>query len=225
MVASRRSGWDRGGYCTYQSGFVICGQSSEGYKKWSVKDEARIAQVGHGTDPNAPGGDFDFATVLGNLVYLGNDHGSGSALIPHQVAPDTSAPAVLGTFPSNRETRQPTSTRVTVFFSEDIDLGTVNSSNFILRESGGKALEGVFSKSSFNAISFGARAPLQADCTYEIVIPAGGLQDLVGNAITAGFVSRFSTGAALSAPASTAPAPGLVVPRLGRTGAPEPATR
>jgi hypothetical protein len=209
MVAARRSGSDRGGYCTYQSGFVICGQSSEGYKKWAVQDEARITQVGYGTDPNAPGGDFDFATVLGNLVYLGNDHGTGSALIPHQTAPDTSPPAVLRIFPEDREVRQPLSTRVTVFFTEDIDLGTVNPSNIIVRKIGGTAIDGVFSKSSFNAISFGARAPLEADTTYEVVIRAGGIEDLVGNALTTGFVSRFSTGATV---ATAAAAAAVVIP-------------
>jgi MYXO-CTERM domain-containing protein len=210
MVASKKSGSDRGGYCTYQSGIVICGQSSEGYKKWSVQDEANITQVGHGTDPNGVGGDFDFATIFGNLVYLGNDHGSGAALIPHQMAPDTTAPAVLKVYPNDQDVKQPLSTRVTIFFTEDIDLGTVNPTNIIVRKSGGAALDGVFSKSSFNAISFGARAPLEANTTYEVVIPAGGLKDLVGNTLTTAATSRFSTGATIT-PGTTG-AGGATVP-------------
>jgi Bacterial Ig-like domain len=193
-IAQPKSGSDRGGYCTFQSGFAICGQSSEGYKKWDVRNEAAIVQVGHGTDPAGVGGDFDFATILGNLVYLGNDHGSGAALIPHQMAPDTTAPQIVKAYPNDGDVKQPLSTRVTVFFSEDIDIGTMTSANLIVRKVGGAALDGVYSRSSFNAVSFGAKAPLEANTTYEIAIPAGGLKDLVGNAVTTATVSRFSTG-------------------------------
>src|SRR5882724_5863257 len=131
-----KSGTDRGGYCTYQSGFAVCGQSSEGYKKWDTRDESAPKLVGHGTDPNGIGGDFDFATVLGNLVYLGNDHGTGAALVPHSMAPDSVAPQVVKVYPSNGDTKQPLSTRITIFFSEDIDLGSVNASNIVVHKNG-----------------------------------------------------------------------------------------
>lgn len=199
MMAQTKSGSDRGGYCTYQSGFAICGQSSEGYKKWDLHDMASVTQVGHGTDPQGVGGDFDFATIIGNLVYLGNDHGTGAALIPHTMAPDSTAPEVVKVFPNDGDTKQPTTSRVTVFFSEDIDLGTVNSTNIFVRKMGGTALDGSFSKSSFNAISFGPKAALEANATYEVVIPAGGLKDLVGNIIATAAMARFSTGATVTA--------------------------
>jgi hypothetical protein len=220
LVAQKKSGTDRGGYCTYLSGFVICGQSSEGYKKWDVRDEANIVQVGHGTDPNGIGGDFDFATVLGNLVYLGNDHGTGAALIPHTMAPDTTPPTVVKVYPNDQEVKQPLSTRVTIFFSEDIDLGTVNPQNIIVRKNGGAPVAGVFSRSSFNAISFGPRQPLAVNTTYEVVIPAGGLKDLVGNAIQPAATVRFSTGPSVDgALAGTGGAGGSSSPDGGGTGA------
>jgi hypothetical protein len=198
MMAQTKSGSDRGGYCTYQSGFAICGQSSEGYKKWDLHNMASVTQVGHGTDPQGVGGDFDFATIVGNLVYLGNDHGSGAALIPHTMAPDSTAPEVVKVYPNDGDTKQPTTSRVTVFFSEDIDLGTVSNTNIFVRKMGGTALDGTFSKSSFNAISFGPKAPLEANATYEVVIPAGGLKDLVGNTIATAAMARFSTGASVA---------------------------
>jgi hypothetical protein len=194
-LMSGKSGTDRGGYCTYQSGYTICGQSSEGYKKWDTRDENAPKLVGHGTDPNGVGGDFDFATVLGNLVYLGNDHGTGAALVPHSMAPDTVAPEVVKIYPNNGDTKQPLTTRITVFFSEDVDLGTVNPTNLVVRKNGGAAIDGVFSRSSFNAISFGAKQPLTANTTYEVSVPAGGLKDLVGNTLTTPMTVRFSTGA------------------------------
>jgi MYXO-CTERM domain-containing protein len=198
VVHRDKSGTDRGGYCGYTDGFLICGQSSEGYKKWDVRDEAAIKLAGHGTDPEAAGGDFDFATALGNLVYLGNDHGSGAALIPHQTGADTTAPKVVKIYPLDGDVKQPLGSRITVFFSDDIDLDTVLAKNIVVRKNGDcTPLTGVFSKSSFNAISFGTKAPLVADATYDVVVPAGGVKDLAGNVITAGAVAHFSTGAAI----------------------------
>jgi hypothetical protein len=194
------SGSDRGGYCGYSDGFVICGQSSEGYKKWDVRDEANIKQVGHGTDPAGVGGDFDFATILANLVYLGNDHGTGAALIPHSMAPDTTPPKVLNVFPSDKEQKVATTTRITIFFSDDLDLDSVTTKSIIVRKNGAcTPLDGVLSKSSFNAISFGTRQPLDANATYDVVVPAGGIKDLAGNAIQAGAIAHFSTGATIDA--------------------------
>ena len=80
-------GNDKGGYCTYQDAFIFCGQSSEGFRKIDVSDEANIREVAH-TDMPVADADTDFATVLGNLVYLGNDHGSGSGLIVHDIVGD-----------------------------------------------------------------------------------------------------------------------------------------
>ncbi len=221
QVHSDKSGTDRGGYCGYTDGFVICGQSAEGYKKWDVRDEANIKQVGHGTDPEATGGDFDFATAFGNLVYLGNDHGSGAALIPHQMGADTVAPKVLKIYPNDGDLKQPVSSRITAYFSDDIDLDTVNIKNIVVRKNGDcTPLAGNFSKSSFNAISFGAKAPLAANSTYDIVVPAGGIKDLAGNVIAVGAVAHFSTGATIDA-VMACPGDGEIVPGNpeGGTGA------
>lgn len=200
VVHRDKNGTDRGGYCGYTDGFVICGQSSEGYKKWDARDEAAIKLAGHGTDPQAAGGDFDFATALGNLVYLGNDHGSGAALIPHQMGADTTAPKVAKIYPLDGDLKQPLTSRITVFFTDDIDLDTVLAKNIVVRKNGDcTPLTGVFSKSSFNAISFGSKTPLVAGATYDVVVPAGGIKDLAGNAIAAGAVAHFSTGPTIEA--------------------------
>jgi hypothetical protein len=76
---------------------------------------------------------------------------------------------------------------------------TVNEETFFVREATACApVAGARSYSSFNALSFGAQQPLAANTTSEIVIPAGGLKDLAGNAIDKQTVVRFSTGAALA---------------------------
>jgi hypothetical protein len=41
--------------------------------------------------------------------------------------------------------------------------------------------------------------PLAANSTYDVVVPAGGIKDLAGNAIQQGAVAHFSTGTTLDA--------------------------
>jgi hypothetical protein len=202
IVDQKVFGADKGAYCTYQDGFGICGQSSEGFKKIDLHDVNNIHVVTQGvlSQAQAEGGDFDFATVMGNLVFQGNDHGSGNGFLPHQTAPDTTPPDVYKVYPEDQSTKQPLSTRITIFFTDEIDMDTVNSSNIILRKSGGSAIAGNFSHSSTNAISFGPAQPLDPNSTYEIVVNASGVKDLVGNAITNQTIARFSTGGSIAAP-------------------------
>jgi hypothetical protein len=203
IVDQKVFGADKGAYCTYQDGFGICGQSSEGFKKIDLHDVTNIHVVTQGvlSQAQAEGGDFDFATVMGNLVFQGNDHGSGNGFLPHQTEPDTTPPDVYKIYPPDQSTKQPLSTRITIFFTDEIDTDTVNANSIILRKVGGSAVTGNFSHSSTNAISFGPAQPLDANSTYEIVVTAGGVADLVGNAIVGQTIARFSTGGSIVAPA------------------------
>jgi MYXO-CTERM domain-containing protein len=98
------------------------------------------------------------------------------------------------------DVKQPLTSRITVFFTDDVDLDTVLAKNIIVRKNGDcTPLAGVFSKSSFNAISFGSKTPLVANATYDVVVPAGGIKDLGGNAMAAGVVAHFSTGTTIDA--------------------------
>jgi MYXO-CTERM domain-containing protein len=196
---SIKYGTDKGGYCTYQDAFIFCGQSSEGFRKIDVSDEANIREVAHADIP-VDGADTDFATVLGNLVYLGNDHGSGAAFFAHDMAPDTKPPKLLNAYPQQGDLQQPLTSRVTLFFSDEIDLDSISPDSIIVRPVGGDPVEGVFSHSSFNAVSFGAKADLADDTTYEVVVVKDGLRDLAQNPIAEQSVVRFSTGATLDVP-------------------------
>lgn len=200
VIAQKQFGSDKGGYCTYQDGFAFCGQSSEGFRKVDMRNEANIVEVFRADIPNSDAADTDFATVMGNLVYLGNDHGTGAALIPHSMTPDMTPPKVQKAYPNDGQVNQPITTRITVFFSDEIDIASINSANLTLRKTGGSPLDGVFSHSSFNAVSFGPRQPLEPNSTYEIVVPSGGLNDLSGNKLVEPVTVRFSTGPTLDPP-------------------------
>jgi len=197
VVASKTFGSDKGGYCTYQDGFAFCGQSKDGFRQLDLRDLTNIRDVGHAalSESDAPNGDFDFATVLGNLVFQGNDHGTGNGLFVHQAAPDTSPPAVVKIYPEADAARVSVSTRITVFFSDELDMDSVGERSLIVREEGGSPVSGVYSHSSTNAISFGPRRPLEPNRRYEIAVVAGGVRDVVGNPIREAVTSRFTTGA------------------------------
>jgi len=197
FIASRNFGDDKGGYCSYQDGFLFCGQSSDGIFKIDVRDESALEEVGNGGfsmgDP-----DMDFATVLGNLVFVSNDHTGGpqGAFLPHQTEPDTTPPDVLEAYPTPGSTNIPVESRFTVYFSDDIDLATVEPDTFLVRRvSDGSVVDGVFARSSLNAISFSPNAPLTDDETFVITLRPDGMTDVAGNALAEDVeVGRWSTG-------------------------------
>lgn len=186
----------KGGYISYQDGFIFSGQSEMGFIKLDVHDAANEANptlIGHG-DLTDPAADTDFQSVIGNLLYIGNDHGGGSGLVPHDTRPDTFPPTLIRTFPADGATMQPLGTRVTIHLSDTIDHRSVTAANFVVRPLGGAPLAGNYSLTSINSISFGAMNPLQPNTTYEITLPQGGVRDVMQNAIAGTITARFSTG-------------------------------
>jgi hypothetical protein len=96
FVGGVGSGLDNGGYGSYQDGFFHSGFSSK-YAKFNV---AKLSQTGAGSS-RLDGRDEGFGQVLGNLVFVGNDHRQGSALIAHQTQRDTRGPEVYWVHPQN----------------------------------------------------------------------------------------------------------------------------
>jgi Bacterial Ig-like domain len=209
----------KGGYCSYQDGFIFCGQSEMGFIKLDVHDaanEANPTMVGHG-DLTDPAADTDFSSVFGNLLYIGNDHGSGAGLVPHDTRPDTFPPRLIRTFPEDGAIMQPLGTRVTIHLSDVIDGRSVTAASFVVRPLGGAPLTGNYSMSSINAISFGANNPLQPNTTYEITLPQGGVRDVMQNPIAGTITARFSTGATVDT-TPTPPPDGGVPAGTGGSG-------
>jgi hypothetical protein len=123
----------RGGYVSTQRGFAHAGFSN----KYAKIDLATGAIAGTGTS-NIANRDEDFGTVFGNLVLVGNDHGNGSALMPHQSAPITGAPVVNMVSPKNNATNQPVTSRIGITLTDQIDLRTVSTASFIVRPVGAR---------------------------------------------------------------------------------------
>lgn len=177
----------KGGYPSVQDGFAHSGFSTR-YGKFSIADGSIV----HTGTSGLANRDEDFGTVLGNLVFVGNDHGNGSALIPHQAAPDTNPPAVNMVSPKDGAASQGLRSRVGVSFTDQIDVRSVGPSTFIVRRSGGAQLEGFYSVQGA-IVNFAPASPLEPGASYELSIPADGIKDLAGNKTVASFTSSFTT--------------------------------
>ncbi|MBC7955027.1 MAG: Ig-like domain-containing protein [Cytophagales bacterium] len=186
QVAQSSDQGGKGGYVSTQRGFAHAGFSTK-YAKVNLSDGST---AGTGSS-NIASRDEDFGTVFGNLVLVGNDHGNGSALMPHQTGPVTGAPAVNMVSPKNNATNQPVTSRVGITLTDQIDLRTVSNSSFIVRQLGGPALAGKYSGQS-GILNFSPDVSLLPGTTYEVVVTAGGMKDDVGNGVAA-FTSRFTT--------------------------------
>lgn len=184
-------------YAASQDHFVFLGRQNNVIKV-DVTDEQNPIVVGQG-DLGRDHPDHGQVTPMGNLVYVGNDHGTGSAFFCHQRGRDTTPPTVQSTFPKDGSLGVPHSARMTLIFSDYIDTETVSSESVIIRPAGGQALEGIFTY-AFNTLSFGPNEPLAADTTYEVVLPAGGVSDVTGNPLADEVLFRFSTGASIEVP-------------------------
>jgi YVTN family beta-propeller protein len=77
--------------------------------------------------------------------------------------------------------------------SDQIDVTSLTTNSFIVRPLGGTAVPGTYS-TQMGMINFAPDLPLNANTTYEVVLPAGGIRDVVGNGLSTDFYSRFSTG-------------------------------
>ncbi|MEZ4555892.1 MAG: Ig-like domain-containing protein [Caldilineaceae bacterium] len=187
----------RGGYLTLQDGFAHVG-ASEHYVKVDVRDPHNPQVVGTASSGLA-NRDEDFAVVHGNLVTIGDDHGNGTTIIAHDTAPDTTGPSVTMVSPADGALEQARSSRVGLTFSDQIDLRSVNAETLIVRKVGGAQVTGRISGQT-GIVNFWPDAPLDAETAYEVILPAGGVRDVVGNPLAQEFRATFSTGLFLDAP-------------------------
>ena len=166
--------------------------------KIDITDEKNPRVIGEGT-LGRDHQDHGQVTPMGNLIFIGNDHGTGSAFFCHQTGKDVIPPTIVKVYPADGATFQPVTSRITIAMSDYIDMRSVSSSTIAIRPAGGSPLSGIYNY-VFNTLSFGPDQPLSANTTYEIVIRAGGIKDVMGNAIASERIVRFSTGGTIVTP-------------------------
>ncbi|MEM7671875.1 MAG: LamG-like jellyroll fold domain-containing protein [Verrucomicrobiota bacterium] len=140
----------------------------------------------------------EYVLPIGNLVAIGEHNGGGRAyIVPHQAEPDNRAPYVTYHNPVANATEMHVLTRIGIVIPETLNNLTVNSNNVVVRPVNGSPISGTVSHNDKDIINFVHDQPLLDDTTYEVILTAGGIEDVAGNGIEDfGFV--FSTGPSLS---------------------------
>lgn len=184
-------------YCATQDNYVIQG-AQNWLHKIDVSNPLNHVEVGRGglfrqTDPNFEHSDHGQVAPFGNLIFVGNDHGSGSGFLVHATAPDTTKPEVKQISPANGAKQQALTTRIGLGLSDSILPESVNANTFIVRPVGGNTLAGTYSV-QLGIINFFPSEPLQPGISYEVFLPADGVKDYAGNGIAFDYTSTFNTG-------------------------------
>jgi hypothetical protein len=140
------------------------------------------------------GNDDQFPLPIGNLLVLGDDQSPyyGVMIAAHATDPDKKPPIVDTVIPRNGSMGQSVKSRIGITFSDNIELATVDAASFIVRPMGGQPLAGKWSL-AWDVVNFDPDTDLAPHTTYEIVLPKGGLTDLVENALAADFKATFTT--------------------------------
>ena len=116
----------------------------------------------------------------------------GSVIGVHATDPDTKPPVVDTVIPKDGATGQSVKSRVGISFSDNIELATVNGASFFVRPVGEQPLAGKWGL-GWGVVNFDPDDDLKPKTTYEIVLPKGGVTDLVGNALAQDFKATFTT--------------------------------
>ncbi len=194
FVGSVSSGGADARYMSVKEGI---GYTLPGAAKLIVFDANTLATLNTYTLPSAS--DFNFP--LGNVLITGGQAGRNlCAVIPIAQAPDTQGPAVTFSNPANGATRQAVTSRVGLIMSDQIDVTSMTTSTFIVRPLGSTtALSGTYS-TQMGVVNFAPDLTLQANTIYEVILPVGGVRDVVGNGLRQEFRMRFSTGDSVDDP-------------------------
>ena len=187
-VGEAGNGLGRGGYGSYQDGHFLGGFSTK-VAKFSIDPPALIGRGTGGMSDR----DEEFVQPLGNLLFVGDDHGVPSPLIPHAAEPDTVGPEVIWRHPPDGAEGVAVTGRVGASMSDEIAASSLLPESFQVTSRAGAPVRGELSVNQ-NNVNFSPRAPLEPGATYDVAVC--GLADLMGNL---GGCSRWSFATASSA--------------------------
>ncbi len=187
-VGSIRVGWGNPRYLVFKDGRGLITPGNNTYMSF----DAETLAVRKDFDLQRPA---DFIYPLGNMAFLGGD-GADARFIAITEAPDTLGPKVEFVNPNRNSTNIALTSRIGFSMSDQIDVNSLNSTNFIVRPVGGSAIAGTYS-TQMGIINFSPTNNLLANTTYEVILPAGGIRDVVGNGLVSEFRMTISTGSTI----------------------------
>jgi hypothetical protein len=132
----------------------------------------------------------------------------GTTQPPGATPTDTVQPKVVSLNPSNGAIGVPLLPSIVVTFSEPVQISSISTSTFQVRDSAGNIVPGSMSMEPAGVppkvITFKPTSPLASSRSYSVTITTG-VKDLAGNPLASVAKSSFTTGA--QAPAGTSPPP------------------
>jgi hypothetical protein len=180
-----------GGYVFLQEDHLFVGDS----------DFASVYDV---TDPASPfeigrvdlSGDLDTLTPVGNVAVASVDSGAvpgqASAVIPWRTSPDRRGPRVGMRSPEDSDRSVPVTGRVGFSFDEMIEPRSVFEGSFRVADADGRPVPGRFNVQE-NLVNFTPDSLFEADTTYTVTLPAGGITDVSGNPLESAVTLSFTT--------------------------------
>lgn len=186
-----------GGYAAVQDRFAHVGLSTC-YHKIDIPALKKVTPSNPPYSIGITGADNDFATPMGNAVFIGNDHHTtpGSAVMCHVGARDTTAPAVNAQMPPDGSAGARVTTGIGLSFTDNLRPWTIDTTTLPIRRRGSAtAIPGHYSY-QLNIVNFRPAANLDRGTTYDVVVTSG-IRDIVGNAAT-GRTGSFQTEAAIT---------------------------
>jgi len=180
-------------YIVFKDGKGYCATGSQNIKVFDATTLTVTATI-------VPDGQImDFVYPLGNMMIVGGGGAGGATstngarIMALQAAPDTTGPAVVYGLPTNNAVNIGLKSRIGFSMSDQIDVNSLTTNTFIVRPVGSSvAIPGTYS-TMMGLINFTPAIPLVGGVTYEVILPAGGVKDVVGNGIAAQFRSTFTT--------------------------------
>ena len=169
---------------------------TQGVWKYNIADPTKPQLIGRfvGRDSRW---DDQFSCPVGNLLLVADDQlvdnkYVGGLVVVHSAERDTTPLHVKYVNPPDGAEQQPITTRIGISLSDWPELASVDASTFIVRPLGGQPISGTWGTTT-TTLTFAPDEPLEPGTTYEIVLPADGITDLVGNALANEFRSTFRT--------------------------------
>ncbi|MRI35142.1 hypothetical protein EOPP23_19430 [Endozoicomonas sp. OPT23] len=184
-------------YCGTQDDYVFQG-AEDFMHKIDISNINNYVELGKGFLPRS-NTDHGQVAPMGNLIYIGNDHGTGNAFMVHDVNPDTTPPAIKQVSPRDGAANQAITSRIGIAFSDTVLYESLNTNSIQLLDDDSNQVSGTFS-AQLGIVNFSPAAPLKANSEYTIKIVQGGVSDYVGNTVAAEFTSTFTTASSSTVP-------------------------
>lgn len=180
-------------YVVFKDGKGYCATGNQNIKVFDANTLAVTQTI-------VPDGQImDFVYPLGNMAIVagggagGATSTNGARIMALQQNPDTTGPAVVYGLPTNNAVNIGLKSRIGFSMSDQIDVESLTINNFIVRPVGSTvALPGTYS-TMMGLINFTPDLPLVGGVTYEVILTAGGVKDVVGNGIAAQYRTTFTT--------------------------------